>query len=103
MRSRKDKVDANQKDIVDALRKIPGITVEVGHDDILCGCYDKLGIPRTYWYEIKNPDKVSTVTGKVQPSAVRKSQKNIVKKWCGHYKIVCTLDEILIDMNLKGG
>jgi len=27
--------DTNEKDIVSALRKIPGVTVETGHDDII--------------------------------------------------------------------
>jgi len=100
MRRRKDKIDANQAEIVKGLRKIPGITVETGHDDILCGCYDKDGIPRTYWYEIKNPDKISPKTGQPQPSAIQDSQKQLIKKWTGHFKIVSTIEEILEDLGV---
>ena len=94
MKPRKAKVDNNQQDIVDALRKIPGITVETGHDDILVGCYDKNGIARTYWFEVKNPDKIGK-DGNIQPSAIRKSQKEIIKKWTGQYDLVTSLQEIL--------
>ena len=98
-RRRKDKIDANQNDIVSDLRKIPGITVEAGMDDILVGCYDKSGIPRTYWYEIKNPKTIGK-DGQVQPSKIKPAQNVIIKTWTGHYKIVTSLDEILRDMGL---
>ena len=44
------KIDRNQGDIVSALRKIPGISVETGHDDILVGYKG-----RTWWFEVKAP------------------------------------------------
>jgi len=98
-RRRKDKVDKNQADIVKDLRAIPGVTVEVDHDDILVGCMDKDFIPRTYWYEIKNPETMGK-NGEVQPSKIKKGQKELVKKFTGHYKIVTSLNEILLDMGL---
>lgn len=42
------KVDRSQTAIVRQLRSIPGVTVEPGHDDVLCGWK---GV--TYWFEIK--------------------------------------------------
>ena len=98
-RRRKDKIDDNQSHIVERLRKIPGITVETGHDDILVGCMDKDFNPRTYWYEIKNPEKIGK-DGNVIPSAIKKSQKELIKKWTGHYKIVTSLQEILEDIGI---
>lgn len=99
MKPRKAKVDSNQNDIVEALRKIPGVTVEPGHDDILVGCMDKDFNHRTYWYEVKNPDKMGK-DGNIQPSAIKQSQKDLIKKWTGHYKIVSTLNEILEDIGI---
>lgn len=99
-RRRKDKVDSNQAGIVADLRKIPGVTVEVDHDDILVGCMDRNHVPRTYWYEIKAPDQVSKKTGNVLQSALKDSQKELIKKWTGHYKVVTSLDEILKDIGV---
>ena len=99
-RRRFDKVDSNQNNIVNKLRSIPGVTVETGKDDILVGCMDKDFIPRTYWYEIKNPDEIGK-DGKVIPSAIKQSQKDLIKKWTGHYKIVTCLNDILKDIGLK--
>ncbi len=91
----KAKVDDNQGDIVDELRKIPGATVEVGHDDILVGYRGK-----TYWYEIKNPDAVSKKTGEILESEIQDSQKKLRAEWAGHYRIVSSLDEILRDLGI---
>lgn len=86
------RVDNNQKAIVKALRDIPNVTVQLGHDDILVGHTGKDGIPRTYWYEIKNKDGFD----KLQPSQVE-----LLDSWKGHYKVVHTLDEILEDLKIK--
>ena len=92
------KIDANQPAVVDALRSIPGVSVEVNHDDLLCG-YQK----RTYWYELKEPDTVSPVTGEVRPSAIKDSQKKLLAEWTGHYRIAWTLEQILEDMGVWNG
>lgn len=84
------KVDATQAEIVRALRSIPGVTVETEHSDILVG---RNG--RTYWFELKAPDMVSPVTGEVRPSAIKNSQKALLRDWRGHYQVVWTLDQIL--------
>lgn len=82
------KVDRNQSNIVKELRQIPGIKVIVGHDDILVGCRGK-----TYWYEIKASGK----------SDIKKSQKNLINNFTGHYKIVWTIEQILSDIGVSDG
>lgn len=88
------KVDNNQKSIVDALIKIPGVSVAPNHDDILVGY-----MGQTFWYEIKSPDSASK-DGVVFESAKKDSQKELEKHWSGHYRIVCSLDQILEDINI---
>jgi Fe-S oxidoreductase len=89
------RIDSNQQEIVKALRKIPGVTVELNHDDILCGYRGA-----TYWYEIKSKRVVSRKTGQVLDSGIKESQKRLLDTFTGHYKIVSTLDEILEDMGI---
>ena len=79
------RVDSNQSEIVDMLRQIPGISVSVGHDDILVGHLGK-----TYWYEIKVSEK----------SPIKSSQTRLLKEWRGHYKIVWSLNMILEDLKI---
>ena len=88
-------MDNNQGSIVEALRKIPSISVETDHDDIFVG-YKGFN----YWYELKNPNKVSKKTGKINESGKQDTQKTLEKTWKGHYKIVSSLDEILKDMGI---
>jgi len=84
------KIDANQPQIVDELRKA-GFSVEPGHDDILVG---KFGI--TGWFEIKNPElALSKKTGKVLDSAIEPSEKKRLNEWRGHYQIVWRTEQIL--------
>ena len=90
------RTDNNQNEIVDALRKIHGITVELNHDDILLG-YKK----KTYWFEIKNSDAVSKKTGEILNSKIKQSQHKLKAEWTGHYSIVSSLDEILAEVNIK--
>lgn len=85
---RANKIDANQPGIVKALRAIPGVSVELDHDDILVGYKG-----RTYWYEIKD--------GKPTESKIQKDQYRIWETFTGHYKIVWTLDQILDDLFIK--
>ena len=80
---------------MEALLKIPGITVETDHDDIFVG-YKGFN----YWYELKSEEAVGKRTGKVKESSKQKSQKKLEKTWKGHYKIVSSLDEILKDMRI---
>lgn len=91
----KARVDENQSAIVAALRSIPGVSVEVDHDDCLCGY-----MGRTYWYEIKRPEEVGK-DGKIKQSRIKPSQKKLLATWKGHYRIVWTLGQILEDMGIE--
>lgn len=90
-RRRKDKVDANQGDIVEALERM-GCSVQTDMDDILVG-HRK----RNFWFELKNPDAANK-DGKVFESEKKDSQKLLEKTWSGHYRIVTTLAEIIHDL-----
>ena len=89
-RRRKDKVDKNQADIVKTLRKIPGVTVETGMEDILVGHKG-----RNYWFEVKSEGAVSKKTGQVKQSKKQASQIKLEAEWTGHYQIVSNLQQIL--------
>ena len=89
------KNDLNQSAIVNALRKIPGVTVEPGHDDFLCGYKGK-----TYWFELKSERAVSKRTGLVREKSKKESQIKLEANWKGHYSIVSTLDEILKELEV---
>lgn len=95
-RRRADRTDSNQESIVRQLRSMPGITVDVGHDDILVGCVIN-GVPRTYWYEIKTPE-CKKADGTWKKGAIKDYQIQLAATWKGHYKIVTTLAEILEDL-----
>lgn len=90
---RKAKIDNNQTAIVNALLEIPGVTVEVGHDDILVGLSGS-----TYWYEIKSDLAVSKKTGRILESKKKKRQKKLEKEFTGHYRIVSRLEDILCEI-----
>lgn len=83
------KTDTNQAGIVKDLRAIPGVEVDLNHNDILVGFR---GV--TYWFEVKNPDKVGK-DGKIIPSAIRDSQVKLLDTWTGHYELVWSLEQIL--------
>jgi len=87
---RAKKIDKNQQGIVGYLRGLPGVSVELDHDDCLVG-YRNFN----YWFEIKNIDQISKRTGEVLESAIKPSQKRIRETWRGQYNIVTTVDEIL--------
>ena len=89
------KIDANQNEIVDVLLTIPGVTVDLDHNDILTG-YKGL----TYWFELKQESAVSKVTGEIKPSAKKIRQIRLENKWTGHYKIVWNIDQILKEMGI---
>lgn len=89
------KVDANQPGIVKALRSIPGVTVELDHDDILVGRNGK-----TYWFEIKSQESVSKKAQQVNSSKIKNSQKRIKGSFSGHYMIVWSLEQILKEIGI---
>lgn len=87
------KIDSNQPAIVKELRK-RGYSVEVSHDDILVGYRGE-----TFWYEIKEPNCVSPVTGKVRPSSLKDYQKKLLESYKGHYKVVWDVQQIIDDIH----
>ena len=89
-------MDANQPGIVKALRQIPGVTVEVGHDDILVGYLGK-----TYWFEIKRPDCVSKRTGMIKDGEITDSEHKRYREWKGHYSFAWELQHILDEIGVK--
>lgn len=90
------RTDDNQEDIVKDLRGIPGVTVQPGMDDILVGFRGK-----TFWFEIKNPDKVSKKSKRILESAIKQSQKVLRATWTGHYSIVSSIGEIQEELNIE--
>jgi len=94
-RRRKDRIDDNQNDIVKELRRIPGLTVEPDHDDVLIGWMGK-----TYWFEIKNPE-VKKKCGGYRKGAIKPHQQNLKETWTGHYEIVSTIEEILHSLGIN--
>ena len=89
------RTDTNQPEIVKALLKIPGITIELNHNDFLLGYKGK-----TYWFEVKNPDKVSKRSGEVLETGIRPDQKTLRATWTGHYKINWTLEQVLEEIGI---
>ena len=85
MKKYRHRADGNQNEIVAALRQIPGMKVEKGHDDIIVGYRGK-----TFWYEIKKDEKA-----KLKPSQIK-----LKAEWTGHYEIVWTLEQILNDVGI---
>lgn len=83
---RAKRIDANQAHIVLALRQVPGLSVALDHDDILVGYQG-----HTYWFEVKNKDG----RNRIQPS-----QQKLINGWKGHYRVIHTLDDILIDLGI---
>jgi hypothetical protein len=91
------RADKNEKEIVKALRTIPGVTVAVGHDDILVGYKGK-----TYWFEIKNPQRTKKKDGSLVEGSLKQSQQDLLDTWKGHYQVVHTLKEILEAIGITG-
>jgi hypothetical protein len=94
------KVDSNQTEIVKALEKIPNLSVEVGHDDILIGYRGK-----TYWIEVKSPEEISKRTGNPfkrtrKGSGTYQKQQKLKANWKGHYAICVDLGQILREIGI---
>lgn len=88
--------DDNQKDIVTALRKIPGVSVETDMDDILIGYRGS-----NYWIEIKNPVDVDKNGDPYKrDSDTYRKQKKLNDYWPGHYRICTTLNQVLTEIGV---
>lgn len=88
------RTDANEKDIVRTLLKIPGVSVATDHHDILVG-YKNL----TYWFEIKTPVCVKR-NGELRAGAKRDSQKELDVAWKGHREYATNADQIIRSIGL---
>ncbi len=86
------RIDEDQNQIIEDLLKIPGMTVEKGHDDILLGL-----IGFTFWIEIKSKS-ARKKTGGYRKGAIKKSQVKISDTFTGHYLIASSYNEIIQDM-----
>jgi hypothetical protein len=93
------RVDANQPDIVAALRK-KGYSVEPQHDDILVGV---AGL--NLWFEIKDPEKTLLKSGRIRTTdkVFKDKQIELMRSWQGQYQAVWSLEEIerAIEKHLK--
>jgi len=87
--------DNNQKSLVRDLRRIPGVSVETGHDDILVGYKGQ-----TFWFEVKDPERLKK-DGTLKESSTQPSQKKLLNEWRGHYSIVWSLDMILDEIGIN--
>jgi len=87
---RKGKVDANQKVIVESLRKIPGISVAItsslghGYPDLNIGYKGQ-----TFLVELKDGAK-SASQKKLKPD-----QEKFKKEWTGGYYVAENFDQVL--------
>lgn len=91
--------DRNEKKIVAKLREIPGVMVETGHDDLLVGYKG-----RTYWFEVKNPNKINkdgTVQRQGRRNKTQEKQDKLLQEWPGQYNLVWNLDQILTVIGLN--
>lgn len=84
--------DSNQAEIVKALRDLPGVTVALNHDDILCGYKGK-----TFWYEIKSGNALDK-SGRVTMVGLKKTQIDLMRDWRGHYRIVSSIEDIIAEI-----
>ena len=91
------RIDNGQREAVEALRDIPGVSVEVDMDDFLIG-YKGIN----YWIEWKSPDAISKRTGEVKDSEITKSERDRLDNWKGHYLMTASLEEILKIMRICG-
>ena len=89
------KIDRGQRETVKALRQIPGVSVSVGHDDILIGYKGK-----TYWFELKAPEAVSKRTGMIKNSEITQSERLRLDTWTGHYSVVWDIAHILQEIGV---
>ena len=84
------KVDDNQADIVDALRKIDGVTVRStamvgdGFPDICVGFRGK-----SFNFELKDPSKPPS------KRKLTKDQQKFHKEWTGHVHVAETVKDII--------
>ena len=81
--------DANEVEIVRALRKM-GMTVLLSGDvDLIVGYH---GV--NYLIELKT-EKTLRLDGKYKSGSLRPSQKELLNSWRGQYHVASSLDEVI--------
>ena len=91
------KIDANQHEIVKALRA-RHISVAPEHDDILVGYRGK-----TWWFELKDEKKLFLKDGVTfRAGSVTEGQSRLRSVWRGHYAIVWKVEQILETIGYAG-
>jgi len=96
-RYRRANIDTAQKPICAVLQSIPGVTVALGHNDVLVGYQG-----RTYWYEIKSRRALrKDGTLGLKDRKTTDKQQALLAAWRGHYRIVSTVEEILRDLGIE--
>ena len=85
------KVDDNQARIVQELRAVIGVTVQIDHDDILVGYKGK-----THQVELKNPARCLGKDGTLKVGALRPSQIELLETWTGSYFVAWDSRMILV-------
>ena len=87
------RIDENQPAIVDMLRSI-GCSVQLNMDDILVGYRGK-----TFWFEIKDPEKTLKQNGEWKAGALKESQVKLCAEWRGHYRVVHSFEQIVEEIS----
>jgi hypothetical protein len=90
------RIDANQPEIVKQLRSIAGVSVVLDKDDIIVGRNKK-----SYWFEIKDPEKLFNKKGYMQAEQIKESQWELTRNYTGHYEIVWSIDQILRSIGVQ--
>ncbi len=84
------KIDGNQPKIVEHLLALPGVTVELDHDDIFVGYRGE-----NYWIEIKNPAETLDKDGRVYKGTFEESQVDLMRDWKGQYDVAWSFMDCL--------
>ena len=90
------RIDANQPEIVKALRQLPGVSVAItsdlgkGFPDLVVGYRGA-----NYMYELKDPDK--------PPSGrkLTKSEQTFHDNWTGHVAVITTINSCMRTLNIR--
>ncbi len=95
-KSRNDYPDANQGDIVEALRKA-GAHVQTGHDDLLVAWCGKM-----FQIELKS-ECIYTKTGDIKAGILRPNQIELLNSHIVNYAVCRTFDQVWQFINGQSG
>lgn len=95
------KQDANCKEIVDALRKVPGVMVKPQGNatiDLLVGYRGA-----NYLFEVKKPSGLSKRTGQPLKNDFTDAQIKFIREWTGQVNIIRDLNDALLVLGVLSG